>query len=85
MVAVVVYTAAGDRGECITDGGKQEVGVELVVEDAGVRAVGEAVHGQDPGVMVLLVLLLLLLLLPAATNKETYKFFLNIAKKELLT
>jgi hypothetical protein len=70
MVAVVIYSAAGgvgDGGECITDGGKQEVGVELVVEDAGVRAVGEAVHRQDAGVMVLLVLLLLLMLLPAAT------------------
>ncbi len=41
--------------------------MELVVEDAGVRAVGEAVHCKDAGVMVLLVLLLLLLLLPAAT------------------
>jgi hypothetical protein len=74
MVAVVSYSAAGgvgDGGECITDGGKQEVWVmELVVEDAGVRAVGEAVHGKDAGVMVLLVLLLLLLF-PAATSEQS--------------
>jgi hypothetical protein len=44
--------------------------MELVVEDAGVRAVGEAVHGQDPGVMVLLVLLLLLLLLLPTAMKS---------------
>jgi hypothetical protein len=76
MVAVVVNTAAGDGGECITDGGKQKVGVmELVVEDAGVRAVGEAVNSQDAGVVVLLVLILLLLLLPAARNDERISFF----------
>ncbi len=50
--------------------------VELVVEDARVRAVGEAVNRKDARVMVLLVLLLLLLLLlPNSNNKESLSFF----------
>ncbi len=55
--------------------------VELVVEDAGVGAVGEAVHCKDAGVMVLLVLLLLLLL-PATTNDESLSFLYKQYRQE---